>query len=202
MDHYESLGVDRDADQDTIKKAYKRKAMESHPDRDGGSEQAFQCIQRAYSVLSDPERRKLYDETGMDGLESQEQEESIHEQLGSLFLELVDKVDVEYRNITLEMKQIIQGLLAENEKRINELNSKIEKRKKALQRITRKSGDNVLRIMLERQIAQIENNIQTLKHQRYVVDRMLELVDEYEYQSDVMPIFNGGSFLNRGPWNT
>jgi len=60
MDHYNTLGVPRDADHDTIKKAYRKLAMEHHPDR-GGDVSKFQEITNAYETLSDPDKRFQYD---------------------------------------------------------------------------------------------------------------------------------------------
>jgi curved DNA-binding protein len=60
MDYYAILGVSKTASQEEIKKAYKKLAMQHHPDR-GGDNQKFQEINTAYSVLSDPEQRAQYD---------------------------------------------------------------------------------------------------------------------------------------------
>jgi curved DNA-binding protein len=59
-DHYQTLGVNRNASQDDIKKAYRRLAAQHHPDR-GGDTAKFQEIQGAYDVLGDPEKRSQYD---------------------------------------------------------------------------------------------------------------------------------------------
>lgn len=70
-DLYKILGVNKDADDATIKKAYRRIARENHPDLnpdDKVREDKFKAASAAFEVLSDPERRKLYDEFGMMGL--------------------------------------------------------------------------------------------------------------------------------------
>ena len=68
-DHYEILGVGRDATSDEIKRAYRKLARRHHPDAnldDPGAEARFKEINAAYKVLSDPERRSLYDRFGTD----------------------------------------------------------------------------------------------------------------------------------------
>ena len=60
MDYYNTLGVPRDADQDTIKKAYRKLAMQHHPDK-GGDPNEFQKISEAYDTLSDVNKRFVYD---------------------------------------------------------------------------------------------------------------------------------------------
>ena len=66
-DYYEVLGVKKDADENTIKKAYRKLAKKYHPDSnagDAGAEQKFKEVTEAYNVLSDKEKRKLYDRFG------------------------------------------------------------------------------------------------------------------------------------------
>ncbi len=66
-DYYEVLGVSKTADEAAIKKAYRKLAKKYHPDTNAGNpnaEQKFKEITEAYSILSDPEKRKLYDQFG------------------------------------------------------------------------------------------------------------------------------------------
>lgn len=65
---YEILGVQKDATEEQIKKAYRTKAMSSHPDR-GGNEEEFKKLGRAYEVLSDINKRRVYDRHGEKGVE-------------------------------------------------------------------------------------------------------------------------------------
>ncbi len=70
-DYYEVLGVSRDADAKQLKKAYRKLAMQYHPDRNPGddeAEQKFKEASAAYEVLSNPEKRSLYDRFGHEGL--------------------------------------------------------------------------------------------------------------------------------------
>ena len=66
-DYYEVLGVDKNADEATLKKAYRKLALQYHPDKNPGNKEAeekFKEAAEAYGVLSDPEKRKVYDQFG------------------------------------------------------------------------------------------------------------------------------------------
>ena len=66
-DYYEVLGVAKNADEKTIKKAYRKLAKKYHPDTNAGNpdaEKKFKEVTEAYSVLSDPEKKKMYDQFG------------------------------------------------------------------------------------------------------------------------------------------
>lgn len=70
-DYYDILGVQRGADDAALKSAFRKQAMEHHPDRNGGCEDAssrFKEINEAYSVLSDPQKRAAYDRFGHAGV--------------------------------------------------------------------------------------------------------------------------------------
>lgn len=67
---YEILGVEPQATIEELKRAFRRKAKVAHPDRHGGDDSAMAAINRAYDVLSDPERRQAYDERGEEAFAS------------------------------------------------------------------------------------------------------------------------------------
>jgi molecular chaperone DnaJ len=71
QDYYELLGVSRTASADDIKKAFRKLAMQHHPDRNRGdkesekeSEKKFKAVNHAYDILKDPEKRAAYDRYG------------------------------------------------------------------------------------------------------------------------------------------
>lgn len=67
-DYYATLGVAKNASDDEIKKAFKKLARKHHPDvsKEAGAEEKFKEINEAYTVLSDPEKRRFYDQYGVD----------------------------------------------------------------------------------------------------------------------------------------
>lgn len=71
QDYYELLGVARDANQETIKKAFRKLALQYHPDKNPGNKEAeekFKAIATAYEILSDPQKRSQYDQFGHAGV--------------------------------------------------------------------------------------------------------------------------------------
>ena len=66
-DYYKILGIQKNAKQEEIKKAYRKMAMQHHPDRNPGdkaSEDKFKNVQEAYDILSDDQKRQMYDKYG------------------------------------------------------------------------------------------------------------------------------------------
>lgn len=66
-DHYEVLGVQRDAPVEDIKRAYRKLAMKHHPDKQTGNADKFKEINQAHEILTDPDKRAQYDQFGEDG---------------------------------------------------------------------------------------------------------------------------------------
>jgi molecular chaperone DnaJ len=92
--YYEVLQVEKSADKSTIKKAYRKMAMKYHPDKNPGdtdAEENFKAVNEAYQVLSDDEKRQIYDRYGKEGLEGHGQGGGFSggfEDLGSIFEEM------------------------------------------------------------------------------------------------------------------
>jgi curved DNA-binding protein len=89
-DYYEVLGLQKGASSDAIKKAYRKLAVKYHPDKnqgDKGAEEKFKEINEAYAVLSDPEKKKQYDQFGSAGFHQRFSQEDIFRgfDVGDLF---------------------------------------------------------------------------------------------------------------------
>lgn len=69
-DYYEVLGVSKDASADEIKKAFRRLAIQYHPDKEGGDEDKFKEVNEAYEILKDSSKRQRYDQFGHAGVGS------------------------------------------------------------------------------------------------------------------------------------
>src|SRR6186713_2656379 len=83
IDYYKVLGVEKNASADDIKKAYRKLARKMHPDLNPNDKEAhkkFQQINEANEVLSDPEKRKKYDQYGKDWKHAEEFEKAKHSQ--------------------------------------------------------------------------------------------------------------------------
>ncbi len=138
-DYYELLGIDRDADSQTIKQAYRKLALKYHPDRnpnDPQSEMKFKEIAEAYQVLSDPEKRQTYDQFGHQGLSGSGFQpftgfEDIFETFGSIFGDFLGNGprsqtrarkgdDLRY-DLTIEFMEAVLGVTKEIE--VEKLNS-------------------------------------------------------------------------------
>jgi curved DNA-binding protein CbpA len=108
MSHYETLGVAPDASPDDIKRAYRRAARDSHPDREHGDAEKMAKVNRAYEVLGNPETRQHYDQTGQEPGQPSDPVTSTLAELFELAIESCDGDVIEYchRKITSALKEL------------------------------------------------------------------------------------------------
>ncbi len=91
FDYYEILEIERTSDKEVIKKAYRKLALKYHPDRNPNDKQAeeiFKKVNEAYQILSDDEKRQIYDRYGKKGLEQNGMSSSGFSDFGSFFEDL------------------------------------------------------------------------------------------------------------------
>jgi DnaJ-class molecular chaperone len=116
--YYELLQINSNSSQNDIKKAYRKLAMKWHPDKNKDNkelaEEKFKEISEAFQVLSDPQKKKIYDKYGKDGLEQNNMNDFDHSGMGDLFSNLFghkqrkqnDPIKVQ---VELEMEEIYNG---------------------------------------------------------------------------------------------
>lgn len=136
MTLYEILGIKPSADADAIKRAYRKRAAKSHPDR-GGSTSAMSDINRAYAILSSPTKRLNYDQTGDDEAGGSEMTDAQHAVvvMKMIFIKIMDHCITQGEGDPLSMlhSEIHRGL-REAPGQIATQRRKIDKLEKALKK--------------------------------------------------------------------
>lgn len=194
MSHYDALGVDKNADRATIKRAYRKKAHENHPDK-GGSAETFHAVQKAYDVLSDDARRAWYDRNGTDGQINPEDEAL--KNLGALFIQVVDQADVDHQDVLQLVRDNIQNARTNLIGQIDQQKAKVRKLESAKRRVTKKSaGPSMLSQMLDAQIAANKRAMELGAENLKIFARMLAMLDEYTYKADAGRMYPQGAFFS------
>lgn len=102
MNPYEILGVSKDASQKEVSDAYKRRAKQTHPDKEGGDHEEFVKVSLAFEILSNPEKREYYDRTGQTDQQSIKAEDILGNILGNLVVQW-DIEDVKHTDIIVKI---------------------------------------------------------------------------------------------------
>lgn len=197
---YDILGVDKDASQEEIKQAFKRKAGQCHPDRhnnDPESTKAFQQIQRAYAVLKDESKRKRYDETGSEDSNAPSLDENANGVIAKIYLDIASRNGFTPRNYILETTKAIQNALREclvEKKKLEQETERLE------YLIDNTAADEVLIAMLTEHLRELNFKRGHAQEGYTVLTRALELLDTYRYTGTV-PQTNGPQpWANADPW--
>jgi curved DNA-binding protein CbpA len=192
MNLYETLGVPKTASPNDIKHAYRRKSSEHHPDR-GGDHDTMQEVNDAYAVLSDPERRRRYDETGKTGAIRSIEDEARELLAGLINQEIDDLIengqDLNCSDPVKAARNTVNAGRASNEATLARLRGALAQRKVALRRLRRKEGigPNVLADALQGAIARFEAHITETNRVQQRLFKVLDLLAEYEYEADQEP---------------
>ena len=187
IDLYRLLGVKRGATKDEVRKAYRRKAKISHPDK-GGSAEAFSALTVAHEVLSDERRREKYDTTGeiepakpnnFDGSAV----EVIAQKLGLI---IYAESELSELDIGTLIEQSIRDDIARRQASIAEQSRAIERTAKLRARVRRKAegADNMLARVLDWHERSSKDHIKKNEEAVSSMERALEILDGYLFIDD------------------
>lgn len=197
--HYETLGVETDATQEDIKKAYREKAKELHPDKNDGDDKGFFALNHANEVLSNEETRKLYDETGEDNLKTDEQQvSSIIANFTMAYMS--DTQNTKTRSLTDFIKFRIKDDMNRATDNLNKIRDDIEATTYAIERIKRVAdGDNLIKDVLTTRIEQAKAIIPHHEKIHALMKKAMAEIDKYTYLVDKIA---AGNVSTRGyhPW--
>lgn len=194
-DLYATLEVARTADAATIRKAYRKASKCAHPDG-GGSPEKFREVSMALQVLTDPLRRKTYDETGKIEDKPADNEQS---ELMVIVSALLDQVlaNLDQQSVPFEQADLIQRMRRAASERQTQINQQknalakgIAKQRKLLKRFKRKGdGENMMETL-------ITGRLSFLEGQSAMGDRQLEQIRkaelflaDYRFESDSAPSY-------------
>lgn len=186
IDPYVLLGVARDADEAAIKAAYRKLAKNAHPDSGGDTEQ-FSSLKKAYDLLKDPVRRKVFDDTGYDP-----QLADPKDLKGLLMLEtLVNEFILDERepgsfDPVAAMRRKLTDDILKSRFHILELERHRTRVRKHMDRLGKKPETDVLGSMLRSRSQSIAEAIRNAEAQIEAIEQAYTMLEGYSYEIEMM----------------
>jgi curved DNA-binding protein CbpA len=187
IDPYETLGLERDADGDAIKTAYRKAAKTAHPDS-GGDTEEFGRLQACYDLLKDPVRRKVYDSTGYDP-----QLADPRDLKGILMLEtLVNEFILDERepgsfDPLAAMRRKLSDDIVKSRFHILELERHRARVRQHIDRLGRRPAADVLGSMLRTRSQSIADAIRNAEAQIEAIEQAYTMLEGYSYELELLP---------------
>ena len=197
---YDRLGVPQNASDVAIKKAYRALSAFYHPDVKGtGNNKMFAAIKEAYDILSDKEKRAMYDETGC--VEEPRIDDRIELEARQQCAMILSNIIAQESNpdqspilqkLIMVFKLQERGLaeqrheLKDRERRVSSLRRRLKRKKGG-----KKGRSSILLLMLDHHLKEIAAKREELDKAAKVIARVQEIFDEYDYEVDLSPM---GSF--------
>ena len=176
MNPYEVLGLDSNADAETIKKAFRRASMQNHPDR-GGDQEEMSKVNQANDILSDPIRKAQFDTYGTTNQQPSLQEEAenllmqmfvgcLSAPFGTFLSSVRDSIHANRQNIGIEKAQMDAAL------------EHLKKRADSIQ--VSEGTKNLVKLVTDQQIAQIQANFSSFDHRYALMDELAKQLQHYQ----------------------
>ena len=180
-DPYDTLGVPKDADKATIRKAFQRLAKKAHPDRKGGSVEQMQEVNSAYRLLSSDTARAHYDKTG--GVPPVDELENAARQCLMTFISAVfDNAPEEAPDVVGDIRQAIRANVVQNTQNLTvEANKRrrLEKNRKKF-KLKKEGTFDFVEMLYQEKLRHSNANTANLERTIQVLNRALELLDLFE----------------------
>lgn len=181
MSLYKILDVSQDADPDEIKKAYRRKAQQCHPDKENGDEELFKKVKEAYEVLSDELKRKHYDETGE--LIKEFEDSPVIQAVIEIVLKLAAQLDIEHTDLIQVCRVNVEATQKQHEQHKQNLLQTAKRFRNAAERIKVEEGtENILKQALESEAMNLDGQVAHAQALLDIGDRILKMLEKYSYE--------------------
>ena len=180
---YDDLELPKTCTSEELKHKYRILAQLHHPDK-GGDVEKFKRMKLAYEVLSDPIKREHYDSTG-DHYDDVNLDSEVMGRLAVMLSQFVQHINPEIDDLILKMRIEIRALQQLTTNAIVECNELIAKFKIISKKIRlKKEGENLLKLVVDKKVLGLHNEVINHKRGLIVFARMLEVLDDYHYSSD------------------
>ena len=180
---YDDLELPKNCTSEEIKQKYRILAQLHHPDK-GGDVEKFKRMKLAYEVLSDPIKREHYDSTG-DHYSDVNLDSEVMGRLSVMVSQFVQHINPEIDDLILKMRIEIRALQQMTTNAIIECNDLIAKFNIISKKIRlKKEGENLLKLVVDKKVLGLHNEVINHKRGLIVFARMLEVLDDYHFSSD------------------
>jgi DnaJ-domain-containing protein 1 len=179
---YEDLGVDKEATADEIRKAYKKKAMQHHPDKDGDAIE-FVKVAKAYEVLADPQRRAEYDKTG-NSSNIEDPAHVVRRTAAEMILQAVEAHQIEHAGIIMACSDYVRQVLNNIKQQQTTVEESIKKLESAAKRLKTKNGEDFMAQVIASHISQKRQQILAGDKQIEQSMLILEFLGNCEFEND------------------
>lgn len=191
---YDTLGVPPSASQDDVRRAYRRAAKRAHPDS-GGSREAWQRLEEAHRVLSDPDLRTRYDQTGEVPPHARRAGE-IDVRVVNILGEVVRSVVASPADLDGQpvIEQILESLARKRQEFMVEYDAVrrfgrrveiLQRRKRRKRRRGRNASNDILSLVLEGQLRQNRQDQANCEEKLRVHDQVVDILRQYDYSHEV-----------------
>jgi curved DNA-binding protein CbpA len=192
-DPYAVLGVLKNADPNTIKNAYRRRARKSHPDA-GGSNDEMAKVNGAYALLADPERRAWFDSTGEDR-PARTIEDEASDLLMAAFSEAIDSGEGQFLMTVRTKMNHLRSTGAGNVSSLRVRIRKLEKRKEST--TVNSSARNLAHMVIDQHLDRMRKDLERIDHNLKVIDSALDMLEAYACEEELpMPVMRSTVFAS------